>query len=105
MIELKQIYAGRAHRVPPIQGPVGWGTWNDLVWEERALPEGLVTNTLTAHDKKPFTSTSPLFLQVEDAGHHPQTFDVFIWIYVQDHCAYPSLEAVKAGSPTGWRGL
>ena len=105
MIELKQVYAGRARHIYPIVGDLNVRLHQTLNWAEQALPEDLILRTLTAWELKPFVSTSPLQLQVEPLGEEIETYDVFLWVYVRDHCVYPTLEAAKAESSEGWRGL
>lgn len=106
MIELKQVYAGRAQQVFDLCGRLQPQMHEVLQFQERALPEELTTAVLKAWAQKPFVSTTPLQLQVEPVGQTASSWDIFLWVYVHEGVTYATLEDAKFGDAArGWRGL
>ena len=107
MIELKQVYAGRAQHVYPIPDLRTWGPGpaplhETLHWDYQTLPDDLIQAALRAWHVRPFTATRPLQLQV--AGSTPnESYDVFLWLYARDGEVFPSLQAALQPNPPGWK--
>lgn len=99
MIELKQVYAGRARQVFDLCGKLQPQLHEVLDFQERALPEELTTAVLKAWARRPFVSTRPLQLPVEDFSPQMEAYDVFIWVYINDGYIYPTLEAARFCAP------
>ena len=99
MIELKQVYAGRARQVFDLCGKLQPQLYEVLDFQERALPEELTTTVLKAWQRRPFVSTTPLQLQVEGTSRDTPLYDVFLWVYVTNGFIYPTLEAARFEAP------
>lgn len=99
MIELKLVYAGRAREIFDLGGGLQPQLHEVMHFMDRALPEALTTAVFKAWDHKPFCSTNPLKLRVEEMGQRAESYDVFLWVYVNDGFIYPTLEAAKFCAP------
>lgn len=101
MIELKQVYAGRAHYLDPILDPLGTTLAETLKFDTRALPEELITKSLKNWCDHPFVGLQPLQLPI--GRGEGGVYDVFIYVYVAQGWVYATLEDAKLGDPaTGW---